>query len=194
MEALVFILIVVFIALSGKNKKQPRQGQPTATDAGKPARRVPASGNLTVDQLREAARARLETFVGQEAAPVAQMSPEARREARRQARAAQPAPVEAAVKPDPQAVRMPLGASLLDDEGCVGGSMDHDHDEGESRREHAQHVEAAKRREASEMLERAEAERRQTVNTRRLRQAVVMAEVLDRPVALRPRGCGRRAS
>ena len=81
MEALVFILIVVFIALSGKNKKQPRQGQPTATDAGKPARRVPASGNLTVDQLREAARARLETFVGQEAAPVAQMAPEARQAA-----------------------------------------------------------------------------------------------------------------
>lgn len=77
------------------------------------------------------------------------------------------------------------GSTMGDGEGCVGGSMAHDQHEGESRAEHRRHMAAIERREAAE----AEAGRagRETadLNTRRLRQAVIMAEVLDRPVALR---------
>ena len=98
--------------------------------------------------------------------------------------------VQAAV---PARAQVRQGASLLDEEGCVGGSMDHDHAEGEGRAEHARHIDAVKRREAAELLERAEADNRAENRVRRLREAVVMAEVLNRPVALRPRGIGRRA-
>ena len=85
------------------------------------------------------------------------------------------------------------GASAFDDEGCVGGSLAHDHTEGEDRAEHARHKEEVKRREAVEALEHAQAANAAAVNVHRLRQAVVMAEVLDRPKALRARGYGRRA-
>ena len=71
---------------------------------------------------------------------------------------------------------------MADGAGCVGGSLPHDHAEGEAHEEHARHVAAAEARERAE--ERPE-ERR--FDAGQLRRAVVMAEVLDRPVSLRPR-------
>ena len=80
------------------------------------------------------------------------------------------------------------GASAGDDEGCVGGSLPHDHAEGESRKEHSRHTDTVKRREAAELLTQARAELAATERLDRMRQAVVMAEVLGRPKALRPKG------
>jgi hypothetical protein len=82
-----------------------------------------------------------------------------------------------------------LPASILDEEdeeGCVGGSMAHTHEEGESRTEHARHLREAQNREAQETLAASAAAELREMNLSRLRQAVVMAEILDRPRALRP--------
>ena len=78
-----------------------------------------------------------------------------------------------------------------DEEGCLGGSMEHEHTEGESRAEHGQHLEAM--REAAlrerEARELEEASARPAVlgdlDLAALRRAVIISEVLDRPKALR---------
>lgn len=77
------------------------------------------------------------------------------------------------------------GSTVGDGEGCVGGSMAHDQHEGESRAEHRRHMAAIERREAAEAEAGRAGREASSLNARRLRQAVIMAEVLDRPVALR---------
>ena len=81
--------------------------------------------------------------------------------------------------------------SLNDGEGCVGGSMPHTHTEGESRAEHDRHREAVRRREARETIERESSEREAFRRSQDLRRAIVMAEVLNRPVALREQEAGK---
>ena len=91
--------------------------------------------------------------------------------------AAQPKPaVKAAPKP------MPMGASVTDDEGCVGGSLGAHSEEGESREEHARHE---LRRTASMTAETAPASSARRVTVGELRRAVVMSEILGKPKALR---------
>ena len=90
--------------------------------------------------------------------------------------------------PDPS----PEGRALHDDEGCVGGSIAHDHHEGESRTEHRRHVAAVERREDAESEAERAARETSALNARRLRQAVIMAEVLDRPISLRAVPADRR--
>ena len=77
------------------------------------------------------------------------------------------------------------GVSALDDEGCVGGSMEHIHTEGETREEHRRHVEALHQREREETLAAEAATELAEMNLQKLRRAVVMAEILDKPVSLR---------
>lgn len=72
------------------------------------------------------------------------------------------------------------GHSGLEDEDCVGGSMDHTHTEGVSRAAQARRMAAidAAQNDDGDILPR-------TIDERTLRRAVVMAEVLGKPRALR---------
>ena len=72
------------------------------------------------------------------------------------------------------------GHSDLEDEDCAGGSMAHTHTEGVSRAAQARRMAAmdAARQEGDDILPR-------TIDARALRRAVVMAEVLGKPRALR---------
>ena len=97
-----------------------------------------------------------------------------------------PEPVEETANPE-QWQTAAEGRADHDEEGCLGGSMAHDHHEGESRAEHRRHMAAVARREREEVQARETAESASHVNVRRLREAVVMAEILDKPVALRGR-------
>ena len=65
--------------------------------------------------------------------------------------------------------------------------MPHAHTEGETYEEHRRHVEELNRREAEESRAILAAEELHALNLQKLRSAVVMAEVLDKPVALRRR-------
>ena len=73
------------------------------------------------------------------------------------------------------------GQEMLEDEECSGGSMAHDHTEGISRREHARRLAAmdAQQQESALLQE--------TIDREALRRAVVMAEVLGKPRALKRR-------
>ena len=184
MEALVFILIVVFSILLGKNENKKKAGAakpaakagsvanarnaaPVKQAASKPvrqaaARRDPALFKRRLEALKQQAEAKLEEVSKALDAP----------------------PAKPAAAPAAQPV-FAQGGSLSDDEGCVGGSMAHEHTEGETRAEHRRHVEELHRREAEETRATLAAQELAELNVQRMRRAVVMAEILDKPVALR---------
>ena len=70
------------------------------------------------------------------------------------------------------------GHSTLVDEDCAGGSMEHTHTEGVSRAAHARRMAAIDAGHDEDVLP-------ETIDARALRRAVVMAEVLGKPRALR---------
>ena len=70
------------------------------------------------------------------------------------------------------------GHSALEDEDCFGGSMEHTHSEGVSRVAQARHMAAIDAKHDEDVLP-------ETFDARALRRAVVMAEVLGKPRALR---------
>ena len=194
------ILLIVFFSLAGKKKtpgSAPRRGMPRPSVLAREAMEKAA---------REAESAAVKPIVGSDAGrEFLKGLREMLADETDEAKPAKPAPAKAQPKPakakrnhTAEAPSKPVqavaqGASMLDEEGCVGGSMEHDHDEGESRAEHARHLTEAKRREAEELLIQADTQRRAQVSAQKLREAVVMAEVLGKPRALRPRGQGRYA-
>lgn len=78
------------------------------------------------------------------------------------------------------------GESVQDEHGCIGGSMPDHEAEGESRDEHAAHEKKrAERLKAESQTASRENPGKPSVSD--LRKAVVMAEILDKPVSLRRR-------
>lgn len=180
MEIIVFILVVVFALLNAKGKK------PNANQAGAPqaAQANPKAAMGKGNQLR--------TAIEREAEALLKATPQAANAAK-------------AVKRQPQAVTraasvegLPIlmdddchggsmehvhaeGNSALADEDCAGGSMEHTHTEGVSR------TEQASRMAAIDSAERDSDVLPENIDARALRRAVVMAEVLGRPRALRAR-------
>ena len=202
MEIVLVILLIVFFSLAGKKKtpgSAPRRGMPRpsvlAREAMEKAAREAESAAVKPivgsDAGREFLKGLREMLADEPAKPEPVQAKAAQKPATKPAKAKRAHIVEAPSKRMRPVV--PQGASLLDEEGCVGGSMEHDHDEGESRAEHARHLTEAKRREAEELLIQADTQRRAQVSAQKLREAVVMAEVLGKPRALRPRGQGRYA-
>jgi len=70
------------------------------------------------------------------------------------------------------------GHSTLVDEDCAGGSMEHTHTEGVSRATHARRMAAIDADHDGDVLP-------ETIDAATLRRAVVMAEVLGKPRALK---------
>ena len=60
--------------------------------------------------------------------------------------------------------------------------------QGESEEEHRRHVERIVREEKKQQMETNAQRELRSVNRRKLREAVIMSEILSKPVALRPRG------
>lgn len=77
------------------------------------------------------------------------------------------------------------GESPIDEHGCIGGSMPDHSAEGESLKEHAVHERERRQRLAAETALRAEGLRKPSATD--LRKAVIMSEILDKPVSLRRR-------
>ena len=120
-------------------------------------------------------------------AAAAAPAPAREKPAARMKRKAAPTPAAAFVPETPSSVEAVPHPEDADEEGCLGGSMDHTQHEGESRAEHARHMAAIHSREAAEAEAENTAHTLSNLNRGRMRQAVVMAEVLGRPKALRGR-------
>ena len=183
MGVLVYILIIVFILVSSSNSKKKK-----AQSAGKTPPQAVRSREALNSKLANAKSG--EDFLK----ALGVMATESAGDA---VKAAKPAAKAQAVPKEAGAVKQPVrtatapvaaaaqGSGHADDEGCVGGSMAHTHEEGESRAEHDRHMKAALRREADESLAAQAALELSEMNIHRLRRAVVVAEILDRPKALR---------
>ena len=103
-----------------------------------------------------------------------------------------PAPAKAASKPvatpnvpvykAPEVSRIPSGMSHTDNMGCIGGSIAHDSHEGESG-----YTYSAPDYDGDSVYAGDIAHELQAMNVNRLRRAIVISEILDRPKALRRR-------
>lgn len=78
------------------------------------------------------------------------------------------------------------GESFTDSNGCVGGSLRKHTEEGESRMEHEKHI--ARYTPAPQSSQNSLPRRATGLTAQDLRRAVIMAEILDRPKALRRPG------
>ena len=151
MEFLLFLLIAIFVIVTGKGSGQK-----------KPAANPTAKLRDRMEALRQQAEAALEPDRLETPAPA-------------------PVPVQ---RPRPTVAQ---GVSHADDEGCVGGSMKHAHTEGETREEHRRHLAELHKREAEEQRASEMARELSEMNLQKLRRAVVMAEVLGKPAAMKKR-------
>ena len=95
--------------------------------------------------------------------------------------------LKAAVGGKPAKADAPLksGESVTDENGCLGGSLGAHAEEGETHAEHAVHERSRTERLQAEGAVRAEQLRKPGLAE--LRRAVVMAEILDKPVSMRRR-------
>ena len=141
MEVLVFILIIVFSLVTAGKKQQ--KGQP-------PAKRTPVKGGRPSDWLKQQLK-ELEDGIIENTGEIAKAAKAETAKAKAQAKAQPVRAVKVAGQASPVYVKAP---SILeeDEEGCVGGSMEHTHHEGESRAEHRQHLAAIQRQEQEDTL------------------------------------------
>lgn len=196
MEFIVFLLIVIFVFINsgGKNKKRPPVKQV------KPVKPVRAPGKgVKLNVKMEDLMTRLEQQLDEKMAALEEAG-EKIEEKFEEIDVPEPVRAEKVSAGEKRARRAAVmkkrelrqaaraqAAVEVDAEGCVGGSMEHDHHEGESREEHSRHIAEADHREREATLAVQTAQALGEMNLRRLRQAVVMAEILDRPKALRRR-------
>lgn len=182
MEGLFVVLLIIFLLSTSSKKNRARvdaqrKGQQAAANApGQPsptpvARMTPAERRQRIEALKGKKQSlRAEAQAVRAAAP--------------QAPAAHPG--EGLSRPGSLAARAPQGFEGFDEEGCVGGSMPHDHTEGERRDEHARHIAAMAARDAEEAV-LAAPRGIAALDPTALRRAVVVSEILGKPRALRRR-------
>lgn len=191
----VWLIVMVFLIASGSNKK--KKAQQTKKDAA-----PPQPGSMTPEAREKLAAFQAQAAGQSRSVPVARMSREERaarvrelkqkraeRVANARGTAAQAAEAMEAF-PEGESYGSALtrqGQSSYDDEGCVGGSLPHNHSEGESRAEHSAHIAAMRARDEEETAVAAPG-RLANLDPRDLRRAVVISEILGRPRALRGTG------
>ena len=156
---LIIIGIVTSISKSSKKKK--------AAQAQKAARPAAQSGEVRIPYTRE----EWAQFLEQESIPKPKAPP-------KPAAKKPPEPAPQATTPMPKPVPAESGSIAVDPMQGV---------EGETEAEHAAHRMRAAHEEARRRSECAEAQAVAQVNLQALRSAVVMKEILDKPVSLRPR-------
>ena len=177
---LIIIGIVTSISKSGKKKKAAEAHKRAETPS--PARPKPSA--TKIPYTREEWEQFLADAEGESAAEPAPAKAAAKPAAPtpKAAKPAVPAPqkrrakvVPSVVASEPEPARGSIAADALQ-------SM-----EGETEAEHAAHRLRAEREEARIQIERAAEQVQTEVNLQTLRSAVVMKEILDKPVSLRPR-------
>lgn len=186
MEGLIILLFIVFFVVSSSKKKGKKKKAKGGASRPRP-RHVPSSRSSTfarqAEEFAEAfgrqAREFAETFDG-DGDGMKKILSEFSAPAR-EPEAEAPRPTVKAAAPK---VR---NSNLPDAEGCLGGSLPHTHEEGEPRREHAQHLQVIHEEEQAQLQAEAVARELRDMSIHQLRRAIVISEILDRPKALRRR-------
>ena len=188
---LLFVIAAVVIGFSAKNNKGKKKASEKPAQAQKPE---PSAGDRKAASRRnvEAAVKAFAELIDEAESLSDSEEPAAVKAAAGKAvkKALTAIETEAKMKQRAKIVQARVQASLsgespTDEHGCIGGSMPEHNAEGESREEHAEHEHERSRRLAEETALSTEGFRKPTVQD--LRRAVIMSEVLDKPVALRGR-------
>lgn len=174
----VFIVVCCALVAGSKKKKKKNAAQKTVEKPTAAARRQ------AVEKVRSAvvdARAVVEAMIDElpeEAKEViSAVEAEEHRSAPRRAKS-----LHLSAK---SAERPASGESIVDEHGCIGGSLGEHSAEGEDPHEHAQHLKEAERRRQAVAIQSAQASNMRAKARAEMRRAVVWSEILDRPKALR---------
>lgn len=185
MDGLVILLIIIGIVsklYKGKDKGAAK-GRPAQKRPG--AERVPHDRKAWEAYLKEDAAPEVAEAVTRPAAAVRDVPVAPVQAAKKRRRAAEAEAVQtAAAKPARPSAAVPRAPQPV--QGSL--AMENGRHEGESDAEHAQHLMRAAQAEAIRSADQEAQQILREVNLRNLRTAVVMKEILDRPVSLRPRG------
>ena len=198
MEDLFDILIVIGIAVFGimsknskKKKSQSKKAAASPVKAPEPVTEPLSSGSdrkmINRTNIENAVKAFSELAESLDKAKTPVQPAPKPAPARKQLTAIE---AEAAVKQHAEVIKARVmesltGLSPVDEHGCIGGSMPDHEAEGESIAEHAAHEQNRRQKLAEEAALSVEAFRKPSAAD--LRRAVVMSEVLDKPVSLRGR-------
>ena len=172
----IIMLIAVFSVIEKLSKAAKTGSNPKSKGQGAPrmaANPMPIKSSAAAQSIRDAVEAFLEE--GEEDVPEQMVA------------ARQVPEHEEFIPAEKFGGKVPQGASFADEEGCVGGSLGGHDEEGESRAEHAEHLDRADKALAAETAGNRRAESLRAAGIAQLRQAVVMSEILDKPKALRRR-------
>lgn len=180
LDGLIALLIIIGIVTSISKSSKKKKAAEAQRKAEKPAPAQPKAGAVKIPYTRE----EWAEFLKEEGVPEAVVQPKPAAQPEKAVEAASPAPqkrrakVVQAVAAAPKPVPATTGSIALDPRQGV---------EGETEAEHAAHRLRAEREEARIQIERAAEQVQTEVNLQTLRSAVVMKEILDKPVSLRPR-------
>lgn len=179
---IVFFVIIGLIEKFSKGAKKNRNAQSEPAQK-KPVQRVPAAvKNAAAQPAKTAAKP-----VGAAARPASSEgigTPEIQRaiQAARQAKAQAAKAIKAKEKTSIE--KAVEARAAVDPEGCIGGSIAHTQHEGESKAEHDEHM-LRTALPAAQAVQPAVSV--QQLRTADLRKAVIMSEILDKPVSMRGR-------
>lgn len=187
---IVFFVIISLldkVAKASKSKNnapgKPASGQPVQrmpdpakSAAPRPANTAAAPAKAAAPEIRRAIRATATQMIDEAGEPDVEALIRAAK--RLKTRAAQPRE-KTSIEKDVEARNL-----AADSEGCIGGSIAHTQHEGESKAEHAEHMLRTIRPAAQTAQPAVSIPQLRTAD---LRKAVVMSEILDKPVSMRGR-------
>ena len=177
MDGLIVLLIIIGVVTSISKSNKKKKAAAAQKRAEEPSSAQPKAGTTKIPYTREEWEAFLADAEGEAAAKPAPAKKAAAKPA-----APKPAPQKRRAQAVQQSVAAPVhkasGSIALDPKQSV---------EGETETEHAAHRLRAKREDMRIGVERAAEQALAEVNLQTLRSAVVMKEILDKPVSLRPR-------
>ena len=173
MDGLIALLIIIGVVTSISKSSKKKKATEAQKRAEKPSPAQPKAGATKIPYTREEWAA----FLKEEGVPEAVVQPKPAA-----AKAAAPAPKKRRAKAVQSVADAPNAAST----GPIAPDP-RQGVEGETEAEHAAHRLRAEREEARIQVEHAAEQVQTEINLQTLRSAVVMKEILDKPVSLRPR-------
>ena len=175
MDGLIALLIIIGVVTSISKSSKKKKAAEAQRKAERPSPAQPKASTTKIPYTRE----EWAQFLA-EAESEAAAKPVTPKKAEAKPATPKAAPQKREAQAVPQSVAAPVstGSIALDPKQSV---------EGETEAEHAAHRLRAEREEARIQVERAAEQVQTEINLQTLRSAVVMKEILDKPVSLRPR-------
>lgn len=191
LELFALAVIVIIGSVVKSNKKNKEKAQKAEASSSKPIAPVSDRNMTSRSNIENAVKAFSELAEAMDKgktapAPTVQKPVPAQKKPEQTSIEAETASKQRAEMIQKRILESLLGHSATDEHGCIGGSMPEHEPEGETPAEHSAHEHnRAERLQAESKANHTKSPHKPTVAE--LRKAVVMSEILDKPVSLRRR-------